>query len=64
MILILEDILEPPMMHVIGLWISDVILVSAAISKFNWRPAYEGINLVISKIEAWALWEHEKASLT
>ena len=64
MILILEDILEPPMMHVIGLWISDVILVSASISKFNWRPAYEGINLVISKIEACALCEHEKASLT
>ena len=34
MILILEDILEPPTMHVIGLLISDVILVRALISKF------------------------------
>ena len=63
-ILILVDILEPPIIQVIGFLISDVILFKASISRFNWRPAYEGINLVISKIEAWALWEHEKASLT
>ena len=51
-------------MQVTGFLILDVILVKASISKFSWRPAYEGRNFVISKTEAWVLCEHEKASLT
>ena len=54
-ILILEEILEPPIIQVIGFLISEVILVNASISKSNWRPEYEVINFVISKIEACAL---------
>ena len=34
-ILILVDILEPPIMQVTGFLISDVILVKASISKLN-----------------------------
>ena len=62
--MILVDILEPPMIQVMGLLISVVIWVKAFTSMFNCRPENEGKYFVISEIEAWALWEHEKASLT
>ena len=46
-ILILDEILEPPIMHVIGLLISDVIFVKASTSKSSCKPEYDGKKLEI-----------------
>jgi len=61
---IFVDILDPPIIHVIGFSISDVTFFKALISEFNCIPEYDGKNFVILATEACALWEHEKASLT
>ena len=63
-IFILEDILDPPIIHVIGFFIFDVILLRAFTSALIWIPLYDGIYFVIFDIEAWSLCEHENASLT
>ena len=61
---ILVEIFEPPIIQVIGFFISVVTFFKAFTSVSNCNPAYEGKNLVILFTEAWALCEHEKASLT
>ena len=63
-LLILVEILEPPIIQVIGLVIFEVILLRAFTSKSSCNPEYEGKNFGSSKIEACALWDQEKASLT
>ena len=47
-ILILVDIFEPPIIHVIGLLISEVNLFRALTSIFSCKPEYEGRNFGIS----------------
>ena len=54
-ILIFVEILEPPIMHVIGFVISEVIFFKAFISSINCKPQYDGIYLVIPSIEECAL---------
>ncbi len=61
---IFVEILDPPIIHVIGFSVFIVTFCSASISVLSWKPGYDGRNFVIFEIEAWALWEHEKASLT
>ena len=61
---ILVEILDPPIIQVIGLVISDSILLSALTSKSSCNPEKEGKNIGILLIEAWALCEQEKASFT
>ena len=51
-ILILVEILEPPIMQVIGLLISDVIFVKALTYSSNCKPEYDGKKLEISWIDA------------
>ena len=52
---ILEEILDPPIIQVIGFLISIVTFFKASISVLNWIPIYEGMYFVISQIEACAL---------
>ena len=54
MISIFVEILDPPIIQVIGFVISDVILVRALISKSSCNPENEGRNLEISTIDACA----------
>ena len=54
-ILIFVETLEPPIIHVIGFLISEVILINAFNSKSSCKPEYEGKNFEISSIEACAL---------
>ena len=46
--LILVEILEPPIMQVIGLLISDVIFIKALTSRSSCKPEYDGKKLEIS----------------
>ena len=52
MISIFVEILDPPIIQVIGFVISEVILVRALISKSSCNPENEGRNLEISTIDA------------
>ena len=61
---ILVEILDPPIIHVIGFVISVVILLRAVTSKSSWNPEKEGNYLEICWIDACARWEQEKASFT
>ena len=61
---ILVDILDPPMIQVIGFLTSDVTFFKAFISVSNCKPAYDGKYLVISLTDACVLCEQENASLT
>ena len=49
---IFVDILDPPIMQVIGLSISDVIFFNALISDCSCNPANDGKNFVILETEA------------
>ena len=51
-------------MQVTGFLISVVTFFKALISVANCNPAKDGKNSVILHMEAWALCEQEKASLT
>ena len=62
--LILVEILDPPIIQVIGLVISEIVLLSALTSKSSCNPENEGKNFGILLIEAWGLCEQEKASFT
>ena len=50
--LILVEILDPPIIQVIGLVISEIILLSALTSKSSCNPENEGKNFGILLIEA------------
>ena len=63
-ILILVEILDPPIMQVTGLVMLDVIFFNALISKSSCNPEKDGKNFEISQTDACALCEHEKASFT
>ena len=49
---IFVDIFDPPIMQVIGFFISVVIFFNAFISVSSCNPAYEGIKFVTLHIEA------------
>ena len=51
-ILILVAILEPPIIQVIGLLLSDVIFFKASTSQSNCKPEYDGKKFEISWIDA------------
>ena len=61
---IFVEIFDPPMIQVIGFFISEVTFFNAFNSVSNCRPAKDGINSVILQTEACDLWEQENASLT
>ena len=63
-ILILVEILDPPIMQVTGLVMLDVIFFNALISKSNCNPEKDGKNFEILQTDVCALCEHEKASFT
>ena len=61
---IFVEIFDPPIIQVIGFFISVVTFFKALISVSNCNPAKDGINFVILLTDACSLCEHEKASLT
>ena len=50
--LILVEIFDPPIIHVIGLLISEVTFLKAVTSVFINLPQYEGRNFVILSTDA------------
>ena len=60
----LVEILLPPTIAVTGLIGFFKTLLSISISFCIDRPATDGKNEVMPRTDEWALWEHEKASLT
>ena len=61
---IFVEIFDPPIMQVIGFFISIVTFFKAFTSVSNCNPANDGRNSVILHTEACVLCEQEKASFT